>query len=631
MYILDIIPLRKGIPRDTLSYFSARQVPIGALVEIPLQSKTISGIVINQTDARDMKSSIRSGSFSLKQIGPVIAEKGFPSKILTTLQHISLETLIPVGTLLTTFFPDPIFEYFQKWKPLSGIKPEIRIIELPTNERFDYYKLLIRESFAKKQSIQFITPTVIENDKLIAFLQENNKEQKVLELSGSITPAKREKVYNQLESITEPVIICTTPQFSMIPRNDIGAFIIESSGSPYYTQDFRWNIDFRPILLQLAETLGYNRYLADSISSPEHIQLLTERKAFTERTRKTTPKASNKNIILIKKESMQDHTYVSHLLSSMTIEGIKHSLAHKEPVFIFSARKGVATTTTCRDCGFTVTCPNCTGIMQLIKRNPLSETDRVFLCGRCQTEIPPMNRCPDCLGWNLIPLGITTDALVTELKKFFPDAVIFESTSETTKTESACKKMIKSWKESCGIMVGTQKIIPYIDNVSMSIIASFEHCMSVPHFQTPFQTVWLMQQLYEKTNEHLLIQTKDTEHELLKAFKQQHLEPFFENDIKLRKQYNYPPYATLITIIMEKINRKDHQRAKEFLKTPIKNFDHSIQSQFFEHTQNYTITALVHIPVGDWKDPDFTEKSKLMAFLGTTREYSDITLETGLL
>ncbi len=110
MYILDIIPLRKGIPRDTLSYFSARQVPIGALVEIPLQSKTISGIVINQTDARDMKSSIRSGSFSLKQIGAVIAEKGFPSKILTTLQHISLETLIPVGTLLTTFFPDKIFE-----------------------------------------------------------------------------------------------------------------------------------------------------------------------------------------------------------------------------------------------------------------------------------------------------------------------------------------------------------------------------------------------------------------------------------------------------------------------------------------------------------------------------------------
>jgi hypothetical protein len=40
---------------------------------------------------------------------------------------------------------------------------------------------------------------------------------------------------------------------------------------------------------------------------------------------------------------------------------------------------------------------------------------------------------------------------------------------------------------------------------------------------------------------------------------------------------------------------------------------------------------LVHIPVDDWKDPDFTEKSKLMAFLGTIREYSDITLETGLL
>lgn len=629
MYILDIIPLRKGIPRDTLSYFSLREVSIGALVEIPLQSKTISGIVINRTDARDMKSNIRSGNFSLKPIGNIIAEKGFPAKILTTLQTISLDTLIPIGTLLTTFFPEPVFEYFQKWKPLSSIKPEIRIIELPTRERFEHYKLLIRESFAKKQSIQFITPTITEGSQLYTFLKTSTPDQKIFELSGALSPAKRSQVYQTLQELSEPVVICTTPQFCMIPRDDIGSFIIDSSGSPYYVQDFKWNIDFRMILVKLSETLGYTRYLSDSVSSPEHIQLITERKAFTERTKKHTQ--NDKKPIIIKKESLQDPSYKSPFFSSMTLKGIEHSLKNNEPVFIFSARKGVATTTTCRDCGFTVTCPNCHGVMQLVKRNPLSETDRVFVCGQCQTETPPMNRCPECLGWNLIPLGITTDALVNELTKFFPDTKIFESTSATTKTDAACRKMITAWKDSCGILVGTQKIIPHIDSVSMTIMASFEHCMSIPDFQTPFQTLWLIQQLHEKTTDHFIIQTKTPDHELLSAFEKQCLDLFFKHDNALRKQFNYPPYATLITIVMEKISRKDHQRAKDFLREPLKNFEHSIQSQFFEHTQNYTITALVHIPIELWKNPEYTEKNKLMTFLSTIRDYTNITLQSGLL
>ena len=72
MHILEVIPLQKGIPRDSLSYFSLKEIPLGALVEIPLHSKTISGIVIGKTDARDMKASIRSGTFSLKPVGAII-------------------------------------------------------------------------------------------------------------------------------------------------------------------------------------------------------------------------------------------------------------------------------------------------------------------------------------------------------------------------------------------------------------------------------------------------------------------------------------------------------------------------------------------------------------------------------
>ncbi len=630
MYILDVIPLQKGIPRDTLSYFSVRDIPLGALVEIPLQSKTISGIVIKSAPARDMKASIRSGSFSLKSIKSVINEKGFPVKILQSLQSLSLQTLIPIGTLITTFFPDTVFSFFQTWKPITMTKTDLRIIELPTTERYDYYRLLIREAFAKQHSIQFITPTNIENKALTDFLKTSIESSRVVSISGTHTPLQREKIYNELAKTEQPIVICTTPQFFMVPYVVIGSCIIDASESPYYVQDFSWNIDYRLIIMKMTEVLGYTRYLSDSIPSPEYIKMIKDRKAFQERTSKKKMSREN-DISIIKKESLNDVHYVSPLLSSETLEIIAQYLKKSEPIFIFSARKGIATTTTCRDCGFTVTCPNCKGVMQLIKKNPLIESDRVFSCGRCNTESPAINHCPVCLGWNLIPLGITTEALTEELKKFFPGIPLLQASADTIKTEAACKKNISNWKTSNGILVGTQKILPYLPKTPLVIMASFEHCMSIPNFKTPITTLWIMQQLYEKTEGKFIIQTKEQENELLTSFKQYDFENMFQYDMQLRKELLYPPYATLITIVMEQISRKDHVRAKEYLKKNISSFEHSIQSQFFEYSQTYTITATIHIPIDIWNDPSHREKNECMAFLTSIRSYTDISIESPLI
>ena len=628
MYILEVIPLQKGIPRDTLSYYSMREIPLGSLVEIPLQSRTIQGIVIGIREARDMKASIRSGTFALKPVGSVIQEKGFPSKILQTLWEISRDTLIPVGTLITQFFPEPVFDYFQNWNHIIREKPELRLIELATPERFDYYKILVREAFAKKMSIQFIAPTVVENTLLVDFLSGIFGKEHVVEISGSMTPTKREKAYKQLIEHNHPVVICTTPQFFIIPRSDIGSYILESSGSTHYTQNFKAMIDFRPIILRIAETLGINRYLSDSILAPEQRILISQRKGFMDRTSKK--QNNNTPVLLFEKEAFNDPYYESPILSSKAITTIREMITQKKPIFMFSARKGVASVTTCRDCGYTVQCPNCDSVMQLIKKNPLSELDRVFFCNRCTTEIPTMNRCPHCLGWNITPLGITTESIAQEVKKFFPELPIFQSTSDLTKTESACKKMVTAWQDSKGLLIGTQKIIPYIPSVPVTIIASFEHCMSIPDYQTPFQTLWLFQKIHEKTTDYFCIQTKDTNNSLLTALKNHTFETFLDEDMQLRKEYGYPPYTVLVTITFEKIKRKDHLQAKEYLKKSISQYEYSIQSHFFEFGQYYEMNAKIHITLADWKNLETPNHQQFINFLQSIRDHADISIETSL-
>jgi len=86
----------------------------------------------------------------------------------------------------------------------------------------------------------------------------------------------------------------------------------------------------------------------------------------------------------------------------------------------------------------------------------------------------------------------------------------------------------------------------------------------------------------------------------------------------------------LITIVLTSIKRKDHPQAKEYLKKSINEYEHSIQSQFFEYGQYYELMAKIHVPMEDWTSPESIKKQQLLSFLQSIRNHADITIETGL-
>lgn len=628
MYIVEIIPLQKGIPLDSLSYFSVHPVQLGSVVEIPLQSRTIQGIVISQKMARDVKSNIRTSNFSLKSIGNIVNDQQFPKEILQTLQIISQQTLIPIGTLISTLFPEIIFKKIMKWKPLSQKQDHtLRIITLPFLKRITAYQTLIHEIFIKKKSLLIITPTVLEQNQLHEKLKTSiPPEMRTIILNGSLASQKKESTYQLFLNDQQPTIFFTTPQYAIIPDDNLETCIFESINSPYYQNDFSSFIDFRNILLPLLQTLGLSFYLADSFLSPQQILLIEKRKAFIDRT--TSEKIVKEKIILIEKEQKNSPLYQSPFFSSQIINAVPQHLKKGQKVFIYSARKSIATITSCSDCGYTVHCPNCQSIMTLIKTNPLATNDRIFHCNLCKTEIPPMNRCPDCLGWNIRPLGITTESIIEELERLFPNTPLYQGSQNFTKTDTACRKLVKEWNTTGGILVGTQKIIPFISEVDITIIASFEHVISIPHFQTSLQALWIMENLLEKTREHYIIQTKHVGQDFLQDFQQQNLEHLIRVEDKLYSLYDFPPYATLISITMENISRKDHHQAKDFLKQSIQSFEHTITSNFFEYSQTYTLQAMLHINSKEWSLQETLESKKLRRFLEILRGHAQIKIET---
>jgi len=46
MFIITIIPISRGIGKDTLTYFTAEKVALGSLVSVPIRGKKSHGLVI---------------------------------------------------------------------------------------------------------------------------------------------------------------------------------------------------------------------------------------------------------------------------------------------------------------------------------------------------------------------------------------------------------------------------------------------------------------------------------------------------------------------------------------------------------------------------------------------------------
>ena len=68
MNVLEVIPIAKGIPVETLTYFTGSEVSLGSVVKVPLRKKIISAIVVSIREVGDLKSEIKNSNFALKKI-----------------------------------------------------------------------------------------------------------------------------------------------------------------------------------------------------------------------------------------------------------------------------------------------------------------------------------------------------------------------------------------------------------------------------------------------------------------------------------------------------------------------------------------------------------------------------------
>jgi len=271
----------------------------------------------------------------------------------------------------------------------------------------------------------------------------------------------------------------------------------------------------------------------------------------------------------------------------------------------------LATMTLCKDCGETINCENCLAPVVLYLSKDGKK--RMFICNRCGTEKNPETVCDICGSWNLMPLGIGTDTVFEEIKKLFPETKIFKLDREIAKNAKGAEKIIKEYEENLGsILIGTEMAFFYLKNkIPLSIISSFDSLWSIPNFRMNEKIIQLIISIISKTKNKLIIQTKNERDSAILAIKNENLLSFVREELKTRKNLDYPPYRRFIKITYLG-DKEETINAKKLLKELLQEYEPEIFSGFVAKLKNkYVTNALIKIDIKKWSLPEISADSSI--------------------
>ena len=221
-------------------------------------------------------------------------------------------------------------------------------------------------------------------------------------------------------------------------------------------------------------------------------------------------------------------------------------------VILFLNRRGYANFVSCRKCGYVFKCNNC-DISLTYHKN--TNTGRCHYCGY-EKQIP--KECPECNSTYIKPFGVGTQKIEEELKSLLPSIKILRMDKDTTSKKGSIEEILSRFKnKEADVLIGTQMLSKGLDfeNVTLVGILSADMILKFPDFKSSETTFQLITQVSGRAGRSekegkVVLQTYDTDHYAIKRSLNYDYEGFFEDEIKIRKAFDYAPFNNMISVVI---------------------------------------------------------------------------------
>ena len=240
------------------------------------------------------------------------------------------------------------------------------------------------------------------------------------------------------------------------------------------------------------------------------------------------------------------------IFSRQLLNDISECIKHKNQTMLFVNRRGFSSFVICRECGYNAKCEDCDASLVYHKE------DKELKCHFCGRRYRALTNCPNCGSGYLRMGAIGTQRVVEELRNEFPDVKILRMDFDTTQNKNAHSKILQEFQNTkpC-ILVGTQMIAKGHDfpNVTLVGIVDADMSLHFADYRSVERTYQLVTQVAGRAGRadkigKVVLQTYCPNHYVYRFAANYDYKAFFDREINLRQTTEFPPFATIIRILI---------------------------------------------------------------------------------
>ena len=349
-------------------------------------------------------------------------------------------------------------------------------------------------------------------------------------LSGDLNDAQRRRLWLELSG-GEPVVLVGSYLALLAPLENLGRIVVLEEGSSSYKLPAGPRLFVPSAARLLAERLGIPVVFSDALPTPETLHLVPAA------ARVTLPRP-------------QQRVHVADLaaernwpLGADLVRVLKQVGARERQAILLAPRRGFSAALGCAACGYLAMCPNCDLPLRYHQRL------RAIKCHQCGYHTKPPDLCPECQATTLGPMrGAGTEWIANEVRKHVgPDLGVY-------RYDADCRDDLGPLQEGePGIVVATTAILRHapLPNVSLLAVTLFDTFLAASDFRAEEEALRFLLGLAElqpSKRPLTLLQTFQSEHALVNAFREDDVEAYLAQLLERRRHYRYPPFAALAKV-----------------------------------------------------------------------------------
>ena len=602
-YYYQVMPI--GQINESLTYKYSHSIEVGSIVEIPLRKRKSAGVIISQTNIKDLK-------FDLKKVLSISNYYQFAvcTENIDFYKYVSIHCFIDLGMVLKMAiqqFPNTQLKNYYLFEN-KIYETQKNLIDKYNLSKKDWLKLL-EEKKISQTTDSFIFDGMAQNislnpdqENIFKSLQINKNNDFQVHLIDGVTGSGKTELYlkavesnlvrgNQslillpeialteewskrffkyfgcrpfiwhskqskiqkariIRSLLsgEPCVLVGARSSVLLPFKNLKLIICDEEHDSSYKQEDGPKYQARDMAIYKAKCSKALCLLISASPSLESLHNSNQRKFHIHHLSNQFHKTQLPSVEIV--DMNQSKPSSRAWISKQVFDETNRVLKQKGQVLFFLNRRGYAPSKICVSCHTPIQCQNCA--VNLVYHKKI---DRL-ICHHCSNYFEPNQICKMCSSDKFISIGIGLERLQEEVTRLFPGYSNQLFSSDTLKSKKNKKEIIENiFNLKTSLLIGSQIIGKsfHFPNLKLVNIIDADSSLYSPDFRAMEKTYQLLQQVAGRSGREgnrgkVLIQTYNPKHSIYNSLKNQSRDQFIKLELQRREENNLPPFYKIVQI-----------------------------------------------------------------------------------